>query len=83
MLWLVLGGGLVLIQCTRMHLRSNMTAYLKIPNYIVISRQIAERVVGPVFVEWHVGFFLIFNGLSFVYWAGVRGVKTHWAQVSQ
>ena len=50
MLWLVLGGGLVLIQCTRMHLRSNRTAYLKIANCIVISRRTAERVVGPAFV---------------------------------
>ena len=50
MLWLVLGGGLVLIQCTRMHLRSNRTAYLKIANCIVISRRTVERAVGPVFV---------------------------------
>ena len=40
-----------------------------------------ERVVEPVFGEWYVGFFLIFSGLSFVCWACVRGVKTHWAQV--
>ena len=49
-LWLVLGGGLVLIQCSRMHLSSKRTAYLKIANCIVISRRTAERVVGPAFV---------------------------------
>ena len=49
-LWLVLGGGLVLIQCARMHLSSKRTAYLKIANCIVISRRTAERVVGPAFV---------------------------------
>ena len=53
-LWLVLFGGLVLIQCTRIHLRSNMTAYLKIENCIVVSQRTAEHVVGPVFVEWYV-----------------------------
>ena len=56
-LWLVLGGGLVLIQCRRMHLSSKRTAYLKIANCIVISRRTAERVVGPAFCVWYVGFF--------------------------
>ena len=80
-LWLVLGGGLVLIQCARMHFGSMRTAYLKIANCIVISRRTAERVVGPAFVYGMWDIFLIFSGLSFVCWACVRGVKTHWAQV--
>ena len=63
-LWLVLGGGLVLIQCPRMHLSSKRTAYLKIPNCIIISRRTAERVVGLAFVYGMWDFFK-FNGLSF------------------
>ena len=80
-LWLVLGGGLVLIQCARMHLSSKRTAYMKLVNCIVISRRTAEGVVEPAFVYGTWDYLKNSVASLFVCGACVRGVKTHWAQV--
>ena len=69
-----------LLESSELHYRITTNCRMRGLCLFFIFLVIVYIFIGPWFFVV-CGIFLIFNGLSFVCWAFVRGVKTHWAQV--